>query len=350
MQSYELTAFGAPLQAAEHDTPRPLKSEVLLRVTSCGVCHSDVHLRDGYYDLGGGKKLTLPRGVATFPHILGHEIAGEVAAFGPEATGVAVGGRRIAYPWIGCGSCPVCARGEEQLCTRPRALGISAPGGYAEYVMVPDARYLIDVGDVPEEFGCTLGCSGLTAYAALKKALPLEPHDRLAIFGAGGVGLAAIGLAQRVTGVAPIVVELDMARRAAALEAGAKDAIDPATLEGPRDFATRCGGRLNVAIDFVGAGSTAALAFDNLAMGGKIVSVGLLGGAFELPLPMLALRALTLQGSYVGSLAEMLELAALARAGALRPIPIDTRPLGGADEALADLKAGTVVGRLVLKP
>ena len=326
----------------------PQGREVLLRVTSCGVCHSDIHLRDGYYDLGGGKTLPVPRGVATFPHVLGHEIAGDVAAFGPEATGVTVGDRRIAYPWIGCGSCDVCARGAEHLCGRPRALGVSAPGGYSSYVMVPDARYLIDLTGLPEEFACTLACSGLTAYSALKKALPLGSSDRFAIFGAGGVGLAAIGLAEMVTGVAPIVVEPDAARRAAALDAGAKDAIDPATLDGPRDFASRCGGRLNAAIDFVGAGSTASLAFGNLAMGGKIVSVGLLGGAFELPLPMLALRALTFQGSFVGSPAEMHELAAISRA--LRPLPIQTRPLSAADEALADLAAGRVVGRVVLKP
>lgn len=332
----------------QRETPVPHGREVLLRVTSCGVCHSDVHLRDGYYDLGGGKTLPVPRGVATFPHVLGHEIAGDVAALGPEATGVAVGDRRIAFPWIGCGSCDWCARREEHLCARPRALGVSAPGGYAGYVMVPDARYLIDLTGVPEEFACTLACSGLTAYSALKKTLPLGPSDRLAIFGAGGVGLAAIGLAERVTGVAPIVVEPDAARRAAALEAGAKDAIDPATLESPRDFAARCGGRLTAAVDFVGAGSTAVLAFGNLAMGGKLVSVGLLGGALELPLPMLALRALTLQGSFVGSLGEMHELAAVSRE--LRPLPIQTRPLAAADEALADLAAGRIVGRVVLKP
>ena len=350
MLAYDLIAFGEPLEATTRDAPEPSGAEVLLRITSSGVCHSDVHLRDGYYDLGGGKKLPMPRGVATFPHVLGHEIVGEVAAFGPDARDIAAGDRRVAYPWIGCGTCSVCARGDEQLCTRPRALGISALGGYAEYVVVPHPRYLFDFGDVPEDVACTLACSGLTAYSALKKALPLGPEDRLAIFGAGGVGLAAIGLAERVTGLAPIVVELDATRRAAALDAGAKDAIDPASVERSADFVKRCGGRLNAAIDFVGAQATAALAFETLTMGGKIVSVGLLGGAFELPLPILALRAITFAGSYVGRLDEMAELMEFARAGVLRPIPIETRPLSAADAALADLKAGQVVGRIVLKP
>jgi len=348
--AYELTAFGAPLEVATRVAPEPRGSEVVLRVTSSGVCHSDVHLRDGYYDLGRGRKLPLPRGVATFPHILGHEIAGEVAALGPDARGVEIGARRVAYPWIGCGECAVCRRGDEQLCTRPRALGITALGGYAEYVVVPHPRYLFDFGSVAEEIACTLACSGLTAFSALKKTMPIDPGDRLAIFGAGGVGLAAIGLAERVTGVAPIVIELDESRRRAALEAGARDAIDPATLQGSGDFVKRCGGRLTAAVDFVGAETTASLAFESLTMGGTIVSVGLLGGAFAVPLPMLALRALSLRGSYVGRLDEMAELLALAKAGAFHPIPIETRPLSQADAALADLKAGHLIGRIVLKP
>jgi len=350
MQVYELTAFGAPLGAATRDVPEPGGSEVLVRVVSSGVCHSDVHLRDGYYDLGGGKKLPMPRGVATFPHVLGHEIVGEVAALGAEAHGIALGARCVVYPWIGCGTCSTCARGDEHLCTRPRALGITAGGGYAEYVVVPHSRYLLDIGDVPEDLACTLACSGLTAYSALKKTLPLGPDDRLAIFGAGGVGLAAIGLAQRVTGCAPIVVELDAGRRRAALAAGARDAVDPTELSGPGEFVKRCGGRLNAAIDFVGAQATAALAFETLTMGGRLISVGLLGGAFEVPLPMLALRALTFQGSYVGSLAEMGELMELAKSGAFAPIPIETRPLSAAEDALEDLRAGRITGRIVLKP
>jgi propanol-preferring alcohol dehydrogenase len=349
MVAYELTAFGAPLERTERDTPVPQGKEVLLRVTSCGVCHSDVHLADGYYDLGGGKKLLMPRGVATFPHVLGHEIVGEVVARGPEAS-AEIGSRCVAYPWIGCGTCAVCRRGDEQLCTRPRALGISALGGYADHVIVPESRFLIDVGDLSEEFACTLACAGVTAYAALRKAGPLEQGDRLGIFGAGGVGLIAIALAERVLGTKAYVIETSPARREAALAAGAKDAIDPASLEDSRAFSARIGGRLTAAIDFVGAGATAALAFENLTMGGKIVSIGLLGGAFEVPLPMLALRALTIQGSYVGTLSDLRDVVLLAKQGDLRPTPIERRPLAGADRALADLRAGRVTGRVVLKP
>jgi D-arabinose 1-dehydrogenase-like Zn-dependent alcohol dehydrogenase len=349
MVAYELRAFGAPLERATRETPVPHGAEVLLRVTSCGVCHSDVHLADGYYDLGGGKKLPMPRGVATFPHILGHEIVGEVVACGPEAT-IELGSRCIAYPWIGCGSCAICLRGDEQLCTRPRALGISALGGYADHVIVPQARYLVDVGHLPEEFACTLACAGLTAYAGLLKAGPLASDERLAIFGAGGVGLIAISLAEQVLGVKAIVVETNAARREAALAAGAQDAIDPASLTDSRAFAARCGGRLTAAVDFVGAGTTAALAFENLTMGGRIISIGLLGGAFEVPLPLLALRGLTIAGSYVGSVGDLREVVKLAKDGKLRPTPIETRPLDAADAALSDLRAGRVTGRLVLKP
>src|SRR5262249_59939454 len=106
MKSYDVVEFGAPLQASEKRTPDPRGSEVLLRTLAAGVCHSDLHIRDGWYDLGGGKKLILKdRGMA-LPLTMGHEIVGEVVALGPEAAGVEVGDKRLAHPWIGCSTCP----------------------------------------------------------------------------------------------------------------------------------------------------------------------------------------------------------------------------------------------------
>src|ERR1700683_2466164 len=110
MLSQSMTAFGAPLQAVETPTPTPQGTEVLLKVHHVGVCHSDVHLHDGYFDLGGGKKYSLEKIV--LPHTLGHEIEGEVIAVGPEAADIEIGARRAVYPWIGCGDCAACQRGE----------------------------------------------------------------------------------------------------------------------------------------------------------------------------------------------------------------------------------------------
>ncbi|MFM2186109.1 MAG: hypothetical protein RIR43_681, partial [Pseudomonadota bacterium] len=195
MTSYQVEAFGRPLAQVLRDIPTPQGTEVVVRVGSCGVCHSDVHLHDGYFDLGNDVKLDMTRTVQP-PRTLGHEIAGTVVAVGPDAQGVKVGDRRVVFPWIGCGTCSLCEAGHEHLCNSPRALGIHRDGGFSSHTVVPHARYLIDYGNLAEEQACTYACSGLTAYSALKKVAPLGPKDPLLIIGAGGVGLSGIRLAR----------------------------------------------------------------------------------------------------------------------------------------------------------
>src|ERR1700691_3185145 len=120
MLSQAVVEFGAPLQEIETPTPVPTGTQVLLRTHNAGVCHSDVHIHDGYFDLGGGNKL--PLGSVKLPHTMGHETEGEVVAFVPHAKGVRSGERSAAFPWIGWGKCPAFLRGEENLCGRPRQL------------------------------------------------------------------------------------------------------------------------------------------------------------------------------------------------------------------------------------
>src|SRR6266540_234062 len=115
MQSYDVCECGAPLRLIERPTPEPQGGEVLLRVKAAGVCHSDIHIWDGYYELGGGKRLQLLERGIKLPLTMGHENVGEVVAIGPDAKGVKVGDVRLAYPWMGCGECKVCKRGDENL-------------------------------------------------------------------------------------------------------------------------------------------------------------------------------------------------------------------------------------------
>ncbi|HCL72433.1 MAG TPA: alcohol dehydrogenase, partial [Gammaproteobacteria bacterium] len=182
MLSYQTGAPGAPLVEVESDTPVPSGTEVLVKTLACGVCHSDIHLHDGGFELGGGKRLEVGRE----GQVLGHEIYGEVVAVGPDAEGVQVGDRRVVYPWIGCGQCAVCQRGDEHLCTPGRALGIIVNGGFASHVMIPHAKYLFDKGDVADSLAATYACSGLTAYGAIKKLGELAAGDEVVIIGAGG--------------------------------------------------------------------------------------------------------------------------------------------------------------------
>jgi len=351
MKSYVLTQFGQPLQPVEAPTPKPTGTEILLKTLAAGVCHSDLHLADGYYDLGGGKKFTLGDRGINLPITMGHEIAGEVEAIGPEATGVKPGERYVAYPWIGCGTCATCKAGNEQLCNDARTLGIRQPGGYADHVIVPHPRYLYPLGKISAQAAAPFACSGLTTYAALKRVgAAVYKNQPILILGAGGLGLMCVKLLKALGGKGAIVVELDAKKRAAALAAGALAAIDPKAEKPGKAIKQAAGGPLAAAIDLVGASETAQLGIDALARGGKYVIVGLMGGDLTLSLPLLPIRSIAIEGMLVGTLAEFREVLDLVAAGKVESMPLIERKMAEVNEALADLKAGRVYGRAMLTP
>jgi D-arabinose 1-dehydrogenase-like Zn-dependent alcohol dehydrogenase len=352
MYSFDVCECGAPLRRMERPTPQPQGTEVLLKVTAAGVCHSDLHIWDGYYELGGGKRLQLLERGIKLPLTMGHENVGEVVAVGPDAKGVKVGDVRLAHPWMGCGECKVCRRGEENLCARPRNLGVFSNGGYATHLMVPHPRYLFEIGDIPPEKAAPLACSGITAFSALKKigeaTLREEP---LVIIGAGGVGLMGLALAKAMGGKGTVMVDIDTSKREAARQAGAVATVDGAAADAAQQIKDATGGGAWGIVDFVGSGATVKLGLDSLVVkGGKLVVVGLFGGDVTVSTPFFPMRAMTVQGSYVGSLPEMRELLDLVGRTGLPQVPIRTRPLEDVNDALGDLRAGKVVGRVVLTP
>ncbi len=346
MRSYKLAQFGEPPREVIESPPVPAGTQVLLRVRACGVGHSDIHISEGYFDLGHGRKVDLSTAIP-LPRILGHEIVGVVEELGPDAAGVQVGDRRVIYAWGGCGTCAVCRTGQENLCARPANLGIHRDGGFSNYILVEHPRYLVEFDPLPETFAATLACSGLTAFSALKKAAPVDAENPLLIIGAGGLGLAAINLALALYGVGPVVADIDASKRKAALDAGASAAVDPADPDVRRGLMKEIGG-FSAAIDFVGAESTTGFGLALLRKGGRIYIVGLFGGSIEIPLATLPPRAVGVIGVYVGSLPELRELLALARDGRLKPTPIEVRRLDAAQQSLDDLRAGQVRGRIVL--
>jgi D-arabinose 1-dehydrogenase-like Zn-dependent alcohol dehydrogenase len=346
MWSYKLTQFGAPLSEVIESPPAPKGAQVLLRVSACGVCHSDLHVADGYFDLGNGQKLDLAPAVK-LPRILGHEIAGVVEDLGPEATGVKVGDRRTIYAWGGCGSCAQCRADQENLCTKPQNLSIHADGGFSNYVLVDHPRYLVEYEPLPAPFAATLGCSGLTAFCALKKAAPVDAEHPLLIIGAGGLGLAAVSLCHALYGMGPIVADIDAAKLQTALEAGASAVIDPADPDARKSVLAATGGIFS-AIDFVGSEKSAAFGLSSLRKGGRLFVVGLFGGSLAISLPTLPIRGVSIIGVFTGTLPELRELMALAREGKVKSAPIETRPLETAQQSLDDLRAGHVRGRIVL--
>ena len=348
-QSIQLHNFGTPPTLTEHEVDAPTGSEVLVRVTGAGVCHSDLHIQDGYYDLGGGEHLSFKQRV-TFPLTPGHEISGVVVARGEGVTDVTIGQNVLVCPWVGCGDCPRCTRGYENLCGNPEFLGVNRDGGYAEHVLVPHSRYLIDLGDLDPARAAPLTCSGLTTYSAIGKFGNELDNAPLVIFGAGGLGLMAVGLLAMMGKTRPVVVEIDPERRSAALTAGARAAIDPTDGNADEQIRTAVGGPVLAILDVVGAGATFAQSYRLIEKGGRIVIAGLLGGDTRLQVPLIPMRSISIQGSYIGTLDELRELVALVRTHGLPDIPVHTRELHEAAQAMDELRSGSVVGRLVLAP
>ena len=338
-------AYGAPLCETVVDVPQPQGSAVLVRIERCGVCHSDLHMQDGYFALGGDKKLDVRAG-RTLPFTLGHEIAGTVEGAGPDAD-TKSGARVAVYPWIGCGQCVACKVGDENICTAPRHLGINVDGGFATYVLVPHPRYLIDYAPLPAGYASALMCSGLTAYAALKRLADRAARAPLFLIGLGGVGLMGLALARAMYGTAPFVADIDPKKREAALAAGAAEAFDPSD-PNSRKALLKASGGIYAACDFAGSDASLNFATGVLAKGGKVVVTGLIGGAYSSAVAMFPLKAMTIEGTSTGTLAEARELIALVRAKKIAPPPLAERPLAQASATLDDLRAGRIVGRVVL--
>jgi alcohol dehydrogenase, propanol-preferring len=351
MKSYRVFEFGQPLKCTEVAPPSLTEHGALVRVRAAGVCHSDIHIWDGGYDLGHGKRLLLKDRGVNLPLTMGHEIVGEIVAVGPQVRDRKVGEICLVFPWIGCGTCRVCRDDEENLCMNPCCLGVHCDGGYSDHVAVAHERYLLPIGDLDPAVVAPFACSGLTTYSALKKlGTKLIEEEPVLILGAGGLGLMCLSILKGMGGMGAVVVDIDEKKRAAAMAAGALAAVDGNAPRALADIRQAMGGPTRGAIDLVGNPETAALGFNALAKGGKLVCIGLFGGAAPWSLPLLPVKAATLQGSFTGSLPEMRELLDLVRSGAVPAIPIDRKPLDEATAILERLREGKQIGRAVLIP
>src|ERR671926_305171 len=367
MEAARIIQPNESLQIQQLETPKPKGSQVLVKVNSSGVCHSDIHLWQGGYEGPGGQFLkTTDRGVK-YPLTPGHEIAGTIESMGEEAqaqlqgaagVGGAGGGsafdknqKVIVYPWIGEGLCPACRIGQENLCDKPRSLGIYTDGGYADYVLVPSYKYLVKLDeDMDLDASATLSCSALTAYGAVRNA-SLNPYDNLVVVGAGGLGLMAIQLAKSITGAKIIAMDLDDQKLDVAKKNGADSAInskkeDP--VKAIMELTDKMGA--DAIIDFVNASKTVETDMQLLRRRGKLVLVGLFGGELKLSLVTMPTRAYKIIGSYTGSLKDMVELVSLAKRGVIKPLVSNTFKLSQVTEALSKLKEGKIIGRGVINP
>ncbi|HJT50121.1 MAG TPA: alcohol dehydrogenase [Nitrososphaeraceae archaeon] len=351
MEAARIIEPNEPLQIQQFETPKPKGSQVLVRVNSSGVCHSDIHLWQGGYEGPGGQFLkTTDRGVK-YPLTPGHEIAGTIESMGDEAEGFSKNQKVIVFPWIGEGLCPACRIGQENLCDKPRSLGIYTDGGYAEYVLIPSHKYLVKLDENMDlDASATLSCSALTAYGAVRNAV-LNPYDNLVVVGAGGLGLMAIQLAKSVTGANIIAMDLDDNKLNVAKKNGADNIInskkeDP--IKAIMELTDKMGA--DAVIDFVNASKTVETDMQLLRRRAKLVLVGLFGGELKLNLVSMPTRAYKIIGSYTGSITEMVELVSLAKRGVIKPVVSERFRLNQATEALTMLKDGKIIGRGVINP
>lgn len=344
MKALQYRTIGQPPEVVEIATPEPGPGEVRIRVTAAGACHSDsfiMGLNEEQYVYG-------------LPLTLGHEGAGVVDKLGEGVTGLEVGEAVAVYgPW-GCGRCVQCAQGKENYCERAAELGIrppglGSPGAMAEYLVVPDARFLLPLGDLDPVEHVALTDAGLTPYHAIKMSLPkLVPGSTAVVIGAGGLGHVAIQILRALTPATVIAFDVSQDKLRLATEVGAHH-VFPSDAEAPERVKELTGGKGAAAVfDFVAIQPTLDVGHAMLAVEGDQVLVGV--GAGMLPAGMLMTPYdATVRSPYWGSRAELFEVFDLARAGLVK-IETERFSLDDAPEAYRRLHDGTLRGRAVVVP
>ena len=350
MKSAQIIKIKEKLSIVDLPDPKPRDTQVLVRIEASGVCHSDIHLWEGGYEGAAGTFLKVEDRGVKFPITPGHEISGKIEAIGESVSGFSIGDRVVVYPWIGEGSCPACRVAQENLCDTPKTIGIYRDGGYSELVLVPNFRYLVKIGNMDVNSSASLACSGLTAFNAVKKAA-VGPGESIVIIGAGGLGLMSVQIARAITNSTIVVVDVDDKRLAEAKKLGAHEVVNSSKVDPVEDI-KRLTNSLGTeaVIDFVNNNRTAPISINMLRKRGKLVMVGLFGGALELSLPVIPLRGFTITGAYTGSFNDLVELVNLAKTGKIKSVVNRTYKLDDANQALDDLRAGKIVGRAVLNP
>lgn len=338
---------GAALQCEQVPDPDPGMEGLVIKVSHCGLCHSDLHRWHGISNMGSRGVIHRPR--PENPIAMGHEIVGEIVGMGTAVTGRSLGEKVIVYPWFGCGKCKACVAGEDNMCREPtRSLGFGNHGGFAERVAVPHERYAVPLGDLSPEQAAPLACAGLTVRCAIRKIEPFDPNETIVTIGTGGVGLTAISVLHALGHRNVIALDRDASRAADAVAAGAARFI--ATPEGTTsaNLVEALGGKIDTVLDFVNSSETATLAFDLLGKGGRMVQVGLYGGELNVPLPLLTGASLTVRGSITGTLDDLRDVVRMACEGQLPAIPVSVLPRNSINDAIQSLDKGRVKGRIVL--
>lgn len=365
MRAAVLRDHAKGLEIEQIRTPHPKNGEVLVKVSGCGLCHSDLHVISG--------AIAFP-----LPAVLGHEVAGEIVEVGPgnEHSGLRVGQRVSGGFLMPCGQCEACARGRDDLCgpffslnrlegklydgtTRLATLGgepiaMYSMGGLAEYSVIPSTA-VVPVPDVIDPVkGSILGCAAMTAYGAVRHGADLRHGESVAVVATGGVGSNIIQIARAFGASQVIAIDVDDQKLAAAQALGATGTINSSTQPVRETILSLTGGvGVDVAFEALGRPQTWASALDCLRDGGRMVPIGLGAGVQTagVEINRLVRRSLSIRGSYGARTRQDLpEVVRLASVGVIRYQDIVTReiPLEQAGQGYDLLRHGQISGRAVV--
>lgn len=336
--------YGPPsqeLKIEELPKPKPDVGEVLIKVAAVGVCHTDLHY--------------VYHGVPTFkkpPIILGHEISGVVEEVGPGAKSVKPNDKVLVNPMASCGRCYYCLTGRDNMCENGIMVGNHIDGGYAEYVKVPE-RAVVKMPDdlsIPLEEASVISDAVSTAYHAVKTRGGVRPGLKVAIFGAGGVGIHGVQVALAL-GAYVVVVDIDKRKLDLAKQLGAHAVVDAGAADPVNEIRKIVGKQgVDVAFDFVGNPQVTDQAFRATRQAGTTVVVGYSDKTWSVPLNRIMFREMAVLGSLGASLYEYDEIFELIKLGKLRPIVTGKYKLDQINEALRGLHEGKVVGRQIVTP
>jgi D-arabinose 1-dehydrogenase-like Zn-dependent alcohol dehydrogenase len=334
-------AFGRPLVPVELKTPEPGPGEVLVKVLACGVCRTDLKIVDGHMPFSRAQRL---------PHVPGHEIGGEVIATGPGVA-VSVGQRIVVYNYWGCGRCPYCIAGEENLCDALRGwVGFTTPGGFQEYLVAPADHVLPVPPQVSAVESATMSCALGTGYHAVVARGGVRPGEMVVVLGAGGVGLHALQFA-RVAGATTVAIDIEETKLVAARQLGADEAIVASQAVSQVGELTG-GDGADVVVDCVGTTEATIQAAALTRKGGRIVQVGYTTDRGQypiLPTDKVALHELSVIGSRYITRPELARAIDLVARGMVRPVVSEVLELSQVNEALHRVRRDQAVGRIVLQ-
>ncbi len=363
MRAAVLPQVHASLAVEEIPTPTPKAGEVLVRVTACGVCHTDLHVIKG--------EVKFPT-----PAVLGHEISGTVAALGPGVTGLEEGTRVVCSFIMPCGTCPFCAQGRDDLCATFFALNrlrgqlydgtsrlaradgtplaMYSMGGLAEYAVVPATDVFTLPEELPLEESCIIGCALMTAYSAVRNQADLRAGETVAVVATGGVGLNIVQVARAFGASEIIAVDVRADKLEAARSLGATHTVDSSKADAPAAILDYTNGRgVDVAFEALGRPETIVQAFGAVRDGGRVVVVGIASGSATAPIEITRLvrRGVRLIGSYGGRVrTDVPILLEMARRGMIGPQRTISRrySLGEVACAYEALSRGEIVGRAIV--